>query len=278
MAAAESQALPHNATVADWGAFAVQVLIAVSFEVGDDLGRGLFAQHGTAQGIANARDVVSVEVAHGLWVEPGWQMLFLQTWHLFGLTVGWLVIAHLMDYVYVLGHVFVTLGVAVWVFVFRRRYFVVMRNVVMLTNAFALVVYEHFPVAPPRLTTGLSWHGHPYVFQDTVFGVLAGGRMVSQALTYNEFSAMPSVHMAWAAIASATVIWLARPVAVKIVAALYPAAMLVAVVVTGNHFILDVVAALPVVALAAAVSFGVAHFPGSSRWPGWVREHIAGAG
>jgi hypothetical protein len=261
-----------------WIAFAIQVMIAISFEVADDLTRGFWTQRGTAEGIRDARNLVSFEVSHGLWVEPAWQQTFLQTRHFLAFSISWIDMAHLMNGVYILGHVFVTLSVACWVYFYRRQYFVLMRNTVMLTNALALVVYETFPVAPPRLTSGLIWDGHDFAFQDTVFGVFSNGRMLSRSLSYNEFSALPSVHIAWAIIAAAAVILLARAWPIKVVASLYPVLMLIAVVVTGNHFILDAAASVPVVLAAALIAVGLSRLPGSDRWPTWVRQYVVGGG
>lgn len=264
--------------VGDWLAFIAQVLIAISFELADDLGRGLFAQHGTLQGIVNARLVVKFEADHDFWIEPAWQNFFLQSHHLLSLTIGWLTVAHFMNVVYVFGHVGVTLSVAIWVYVYRRRYFALLRNVVMLTNALALVIYESFPVAPPRLAGVLTYAHHPFTFQDTVFGMMSnGGRLVgSSQLTYNEFSALPSVHMAWALIVGATLVTLARPWWARALGFLYPALMLIAVVVTGNHFLLDTVASVPVVVTAYLIAVLLAGVPWVRAWPARVQEAVVG--
>lgn len=251
MSAANVQALRRTGVLAGGLAFAVQVLIAISIEAGDDLGRAAFSQHGTQQGIANARSVVAFEVAHGFFVEPAWQLFFLQTRHIFAVTVSWMVVARVFNAVYVLGHVFFTLGVALWVYIYRRRWFGMMRNVVILVNLFALAIYENFPVAPPRLTTGLVFDHHAFTFRDTLFGIVdSSGRVIGTQVGYNEFSAMPSVHMAWAVVAGAALLILAKPWWAKAIGLIYPACMLIAVVVTGNHYLLDVVAGIIVVVMA----------------------------
>jgi hypothetical protein len=247
----------RRGAVQDWVAFAFQVAIAIAFEVCDDVARGFVSQHGTVEGIDNARKVVGFEAAHGFWVEPAWQMFFLQTRHIFALTVSWTLIARVINGVYVLCHVFVTLGVAIWVYRYRRKYFRFLRNAVICVNALALVVYENFPVAPPRMTTGLVFNHHHFAFVDTLFGIANSGKVVGTQVGYNEFSAMPSVHVAWALVVGITLAVLARPLLVKVLAGMYPIVMVVAVVVTGNHFLLDAVAAvgIVIVAVLAAASF-----------------------
>ena len=252
-----AEACRRSNIVAEWLAFATQVLIAIFFEVADDLGRGLFAQHGSVQGMDNALSIAAFEASHGFWVEPGWQLFFEHPHKILFFTLTWPDAAHIMNIIYVGGHVFVTLGMALWLFVYRRPVFGFVRNVVILTNLFALLVYESFPVAPPRLTTGLSWHHHPFAFQDTVFGMVsASGKLIATQARYNEFSAMPSVHMGWALIVGACLLLLTRHPVTKVLGIVYPLLMLVAVVVTGNHYLLDAAGAVCVVAAATLAAWG----------------------
>lgn len=252
-----ARALPRGNAWSEAMAFAVQMLIAVSVELGDDLGRGLLSQHGTLQGIQNAHRIVSFEAAHGFWVEPAWQSFFEKTHHLLVFTLTWPEVVRFMNGVYILGHVFVTIGVALWVYMYRRPAFGILRNTLILSNAIALVVYESFPVAPPRMTPNLTFNHHPFHFVDTINGIISAGRSVIgvQASGYNEFSAMPSVHMIWAILAGLSIVILARPLWVKVLGALYPVLMLVSVVVTANHYLLDAVGGVVVLTVAAIIAF-----------------------
>jgi membrane-associated phospholipid phosphatase len=262
----------RRGAVQEWIAFAIQVAIAVAFEIGDDIARGLISQHGTVEGIDNARKVVAFEAAHGFFFEPAWQMFFLHTRHIFAFTVSWEVVARAMNGVYVLGHVFVTLGVALWVFRYRRKYFRFLRNSVILINGLALIIYENFPVAPPRMTTGLVFDHHRFAFIDTLFGIASSGKAVGTQVGYNEFSAMPSVHVAWALVVGITILFLARPLIVKILAGCYPVLMLIAVVVTGNHFFLDAAGAAGIVAVAVLLALSFEWWRGTFP-PPWRRPH-----
>jgi hypothetical protein len=270
MYAAVTEAFRRNNVLAQWLAFATQALIAVSVEVGDDIGRGyFFSQHGGPQGLEDARRIVDFEAAHGLWIEPAWQLFFMQTHHIFDLTITWPDVVQVMNAVYVFGHVFVTLGVALWVYFYRRQWFRFLRNIVILCNVLALFIYENFPVAPPRSLPPFSFDRHLFTFQDTVFGVVTnGGRYIGNQIGFNEYSAMPSIHMAWAIVVGATLLLLARPLPIKALGALYPAVMLVAVVVTANHYLLDAVAAAAIVAVATMLAAAF------ERW--WGRRGVAG--
>ncbi|GAC1473435.1 MAG: hypothetical protein PVSMB7_27410 [Chloroflexota bacterium] len=264
-------AVRGRAAIYEWVSFAFQVAIAVAFEVADDLARGLVSQHGSLEGVLNARKVVTFEAMHGLWIEPAWQMFFLRTRLLFDVDIDWTLTARAMNGIYVLGHVVVTLGVAIWVFRYRRPYFRLLRNTIICVNGLALIVYEAFPVAPPRMTSGLVFNHHTFHFVDTLFGIASKGQTVGTTVRYNEFSAMPSVHEAWALVAGLTLVILARPLLIRVFGGVYPFLMLVAIVVTGNHYLLDAVAAVGIVALAFAASLIFEWWRGSLR-PPWRHE------
>ena len=83
---------------------------------------------------------------------------------------------------------------------------------------------------------------------------LVNGRSVYAAIPgANEFAAMPSVHVAWAAAVALFVIVAARTPWRWLVLA-YPVLTFAVVVVTGNHFILDGVVSLALLAGAAGLA------------------------
>jgi PAP2 superfamily len=267
--AVAARAVQRGQGITEWIAFALQMLIAISVELGDDIGRGFFSQHGTAQGLANAHQIVNFEAAHGIWVEPAWQTFFQHSHSILALTITWSEAEKLMNGIYVGGHVFVTIGVALWVYVYRRRFFPLLRNTLILANAFALLMYESFPVAPPRIMHNLVYNHHIFNFTDTIYGIVQTGRSLvgTQSAGYNEFSAMPSVHMAWALLAGFAVVFLARPFFAKLFGIIYPLAMLVAVVVTGNHYLLDAAGAVLVLTVAGLTAFSFECWKGRFAWP-----------
>ena len=56
---------------------------------------------------------------------------------------------------------------------------------------------------------------------------------------YNPFAAVPSLHFGYALIVGAVLFVIAERRAWRVAGALYPAAMLLIIVATGNHFIVD---------------------------------------
>ena len=99
------------------------------------------------------------------------------------------------------------------------------------TNVFALAVFMLYPLAPPRMMT--------QYFADTIkeFGPAFYAKR-ELANYYNAFAAMPSLHFTWTAIFGYMFLrsgrrWL------QVLGVLYPMLTLAAIVITGNHYILD---------------------------------------
>ncbi len=245
-----------------WLAFIVQCAVAISIQVVNDVSTGYFSHYGPARGLANAHRVVRFEMAHHLWIEPASQMFFRHTHHVLDFTITWSFVSDLIVNLYVFGHALITLFVAMWVWVYRRRFFPLIRNTFFLTNAIAWFFYDRFPVAPPRLTSNLTYRRHPYTFLDPLYGVINGANIPVRA-RFNEFSAVPSIHIGWATIVAAALILLTRPLWIKVLAAFYPFLVLTVIVVTGNHYVFDGIVAIGDVGVAGACAFGL-EFP--RRW------------
>lgn len=146
---------------------------------------------------------------------------------------------------YVLLHVLVAGLCLAWVFARHRDRYPVVRNTLALSTAFSLLV-ALVPVAPPRLVPGL--------------GVVDVGRAVGPTVYpatdqpgLDQLSAMPSVHVAWALVVAAAVVYVLRS-PWRWTALLYPVFTTVVVVVTGNHYFADAAAAVVIVAVAGLLS------------------------
>ena len=240
-------------TPREWLMFAAQVLLVGMVETGNDIVAGNLVPPNAGEAVHHARSVAAFEASHGFFVEPAIQQFFAHSPHILGILLSWHLVTAATDQVYAFGHIFVTLGVAAWVFVAHRRSFGRLRNVMLLTTLLALVGYEIFPTAPPRLTTGLLFDGHLVHFRDTMQHIIGDGKLNGVPIAYNAFSAMPSLHVAWALISAGTLILLARSRALKVVAALYPAVMVFTVVVTANHYLMDAIGASIAVLLSVVL-------------------------
>jgi hypothetical protein len=137
---------------------------------------------------------------------------------------------------------------------FRRVF-----RVFLLATLIAFPWYALYPLAPPRL---MQSHGFAFVDTLAVFGGVQS--TASGAGGANQFAAMPSMHIGWTAVAA---LWLAAAVPWRRVGAMLGAIhltlMCITVVVTGNHYVLDIVGGFLVtggallVARSLPVSFGL---------------------
>jgi len=172
--------------------------------------------------LSNTADIVALEQAAGIYVERGVQQAFEAI--PFAPT--------LLGLAYVLLHFAGTAAALVWV---HRRHpdrFPIVRTTFVVATALALVGYVFFPAAPPRLAA--------LGFSDTVTS--STGLDLSSDLLgalYNPFAAVPSLHFGYALIVGVVLAVVAEGRAWRIAGALYPGTMLLIIVATGNHFILD---------------------------------------
>jgi hypothetical protein len=161
--------------------------------------------------------------------------------------VSWLIVG--MNYYYATLHFIITLGVLVWLFRRHPGRYAATRLALFATTAAALAGYYLYPLAPPRLMNG----GH---FIDTVavhqtWGSMASGNLKNMS---NQYAAMPSMHIGWSLWCGLTIFALSTVPWVRVLGLCYPAATLVVIVATANHFWLDAVGGM----LCLAFGFGVA--------------------
>ncbi len=144
--------------------------------------------------------------------------------------------------IYVWGHFPVIAAVGLWLFFFRRRSFILFRNAFLISGGIGLIIYNLFPMAPPRLLSG------SYGLVDTVAALSPVNYDMQPAAFVNQYAAMPSLHFGWNLLIGVAIIYSTRNAyhVTNLVlwpfAVVMPIAMGIAVVVTGNHYILDVVA------------------------------------
>jgi hypothetical protein len=209
----------------------------------------------SAEALANARRIIDLQSSLGLWFEPQLQELTLQ--------VSFLVRS--MNFVYFWFDFPLIVGVGLILFWRRRRYYTLLRDSLLISGAFALVLYWTFPVAPPRYLT--EWG-----FVDTL---AAFDNLSYQAQSMkpfvNPYAAVPSLHVGWAALLAAT-IWSATSVRWMRAAGVTVFALQVAaVVLTGNHYLFDAVIGL-LVCTAAWLLAQQLQLRGYPSIRGWLRR------
>jgi hypothetical protein len=200
--------------------------------------------------LRHARDVLSLE--RSLHLDPE---LSLDRWLAGHHTLGLI----LSDY-YDNAHFIVTLGVLGYLWWKRADIYRPLRNALVLVNVLAFVVFWYYPVAPPRMLDGFT----DVVAATGAFGSWHTGALASQA---NQLAAMPSLHIAWAAWCTLALWQISTRVWVRALALLYPCMTALAVLATGNHFLLDIVAGL----LTLAVSVLIVRVA-TAWWEAWRRR------
>ncbi len=219
----------------------VQILIVVGgFEAYEGLRHVMTPNWQEA--FANAARVESLERwGHFAW-EQSMQRLFLGMPHL----------VQAMNVFYFAGHFVLTGVFFMWLYFRSREGFRSVRNAFLIATAISLVVHWLFPTAPPRLAhVGLT---------DTLraFSGIDIGSPHSSPFS-NPVAAVPSLHAGFALGVAYGLVKFARRTWVRVLGVVYPLVVVLTIVVTGNHFILDALAGMLVMAAGIMAS---ARLPG----------------
>jgi hypothetical protein len=206
------------------------------------------------QAIANAHHVFRLEqVSHFAW-ERGVQAWFLQFPEL----------VRGMNWFYLSSHFLVTGAFFVWLYWRNREGFAIFRDGFLLATAIALVIHWRYPTAPPRLAD--------MGIKDTIdlYSGVNIGRPHHERFS-NPVAAVPSLHAGWALALGVGVVLYAKNLLLRAAGVIYPSAVMLTIVVTGNHFIFDAVAG----ALVMAVGFAAtAPFRVGAREPAYARSRV----
>ncbi|KAL1302409.1 hypothetical protein AAFC00_002806 [Neodothiora populina] len=153
------------------------------------------------------------------------------------------------------------------------------RRTMAVCNLIAFVIFTLWPCMPPRLLSDPGYKGPDakeakgYGFVDTVHGSSGESSVWTQNKFCNQYAAMPSLHFGYSLLVGLTIMTIPlaprrstsvvfgtgkfslripawRRLIAVFVGFLYPAIILVAIVATANHFILDAVAGAVVCGLA----------------------------
>ncbi|PRY33557.1 phosphatase PAP2 family protein [Pseudosporangium ferrugineum] len=222
---------------------------------------GRFAADGhVAAAMANADRVWDLERLLRLPGERGVQEL---------LGTGHLVAAANSYYAFV--HFPATAALLLWVYLRRPGAYRRVRTTFALLTGAALAVHLIFPLAPPRMLAGTGLVDTGRRYGPAVYGPPDADDLA------NQYAAMPSLHVGWALLVALTLIALTRGRR-RALWLLHPALTLLVVVGTANHYWLDALVAVALVAAAGAAT-GLAragrtrpHYPGRVAS---VRETVA---
>ncbi len=218
---------------------------------------------------AFARELALVLALYTIWITAGrlsvvrtdeglrngrWVHHFQQLIHLPSEThlQNWIVphpwVARFTNAYYAIVHVPAMMIALVWLFLAHRERYSQWRIALALTT-FACLCIQFVPVAPPRMYPQYGFVDVARLFDQSVYGPIGQG-------ISDQISAMPSVHVAWAAFVGAAVVhagvsrwrWLIL---------LHPLATIFAVSATSNHWWLDGIVAMILLVLAVAIERSV---------------------
>lgn len=191
------------------------------------------------QAFQNAIAVIEAERALGIFWEPQMQAVIL----------GSAFQIHLWNWIYFWAHAPAIVLVGLWLLWRHPRTYVVVRNAFLVSAVISLICYSLYPVAPPRLVPG-------YGFVDTMRLYSAVSYQAQSLKPFvNPYAAMPSLHFGWAVLLGVGIFMVWRDVRGVALGMLLPLAMGLAIVFTGNHYILDGVAGFVVALVGLAIAF-----------------------
>ena len=203
-----------------------------------------------SQAFANANRIESVEQVLGFAWEQSLQRAFLALPD----------VVAALNLFYFVGHFLITAIFFFWLYHRSRDGFRSFRDGFLAATAIAVVIHWLFPTAPPRLAgVGL---------QDTLLMVsgIDIGSPHSSALS-NPVAAVPSLHAAYALGVGIGMIRYARSHLIRVAGAIYPPLVVLTIVVTGNHFVLDAVAGMAVLGVGFWLARALRRRSGEEKGP-----------
>jgi membrane-associated phospholipid phosphatase len=220
-----------------WGDLGRQIGLLLLVDLVYETARGIAeGQHGPA--FAHGQAIIDLERGTNTLFEPAMQSFFLQ--------IGWL-----MDFanqVYMNSQFAVVLAFFFWVYFFRNDAYYFIRNMFVVSMGLAVIGYSLYPTAPPRLFP-------QYGFVDTIndfSSVNHDSALVK--LFINPYAAVPSMHCAFAAMIGFSGARLAKHPWTRAFWLAWPLLVAWVVIVTGNHYWIDIALGWMVAAMAALVA------------------------
>jgi hypothetical protein len=196
----------------------------------------------------NASRLIELEQRVGVFHEAALQ----------GFVLGSTLLTNISNWIYIWAHwPFIAVCLA-WLIVFRGDTYPIYRNAILLSGAIGITVFLLFPVAPPRFIPEMG-------FVDTVTLQSNSYRVLQPPALMNQYAAMPSLHVGWNFLMGVALIREARQWWLRLLGVTIPVAMWFATVATANHFFLDGLVGIVIVAGVLWVSMTMARRGKASR-------------
>lgn len=139
-----------------------------------------------------------------------------------------------LNWIYIYGHWPVITVTLLWLVLRHPETFIRARNAMLISGGIGLVIFAAVPVAPPRLA-GLG-------LTDTITLYSDSYRVLQPTAFTNQYAALPSLHVGWNLIIALAITAVARHGWQRALALAMTVAMDASVVLTANHYVVDVFA------------------------------------
>jgi PAP2 superfamily protein len=204
------------------------------------------------QAIENAFWIIDLQESLGLFIEPqvnDWTLDSNFRVRFFNFVYFWL------DFPLIIG-------IGLLMFWRQRTSYTLLRDALLISGGFALLMYWSFPVAPPRLLPELGFVDTLEQFDNLSY------QAQSMAPFVNPYAAVPSLHVGWSLIVLLVVFWATPHALLRVGAFVLLVLQSVAVVATANHYIFDGVVggAVSLPALGVAVWLQRRGYPALRCW------------
>jgi membrane-associated phospholipid phosphatase len=220
-----------------WGDAGRQLGILVLVDTAYELVRGIADGQRTVA-IAHGQQVIDLERSTHTFFEPSLQAFFLPA--------HWLI--DVANQAYLNAQFSIALGFLVWLYLCRNESYYFVRNMFVVSMGLALVGYTLFPTAPPRM-----FPEHGFVDTITDFSNVNHDSTLAK-IFINPYAAVPSMHCAFAMMIGVTGAIVCRNRFAKAFWAAWPLLIAWVVIVTANHYWIDVALGWMVAATAAVVA------------------------
>jgi hypothetical protein len=194
----------------------------VAFALGAYFGVRLLIRDEGLHALANSAAILRFESARGL----AWEVPFQRA------LLGHVQLVRMLNWTYAWGY-WPVLGVcACYLYVWRRQIYRRLRTAIVFSGVIGLLIFMSFPVAPPRLAA--------MDVVDTIRRYDPGLQTIARPSEMtNQYAAMPSFHFGWELLCGVCLGMATRRRALRALPFGLPLIMGVAIVGTGNHYIVD---------------------------------------
>jgi hypothetical protein len=223
----------------------VRFIAAASFEVAFVC--ALFALWQVANSLTRGHTTGGLDRGRALWNAERWLHLPSEL-KLQNLIIGHPTVVRGANYYYDTAHLTLMVVFLVWMWLRHRDRYPFFRNMIVAFTAMSLLI-QMVSVAPPRLIGGTGLVDTAAVYGQSVYATIGSG-------IADQYAAMPSIHVGWALLISYAVV-VASTSRWRYLAPMHGLLTVFVVVATANHYWLDGIATLPLLAIAWLAATGI---------------------